>query len=188
MRVIFLDIDGELTYAGYCNEKTHNIDLEKVALLKEIVDATDAKIVLSSSWKCGYDKITGEKRIFYRTLENILFAMGLSIYDITEDIPGIIIKEKTPWQQDKPISLGEFEKFHFQYGTGRAAEVKKWIDSHEVETFVILDDEDHDWGDYGLTDYWIQPSWYDENGGLHREHVTKAIQLLKEKELVAEYV
>ena len=115
--------------------------------------------------------------------------MGLSIYDITEDIPGIIIKEKEqPWQQDKPISLGEFEKFHFQYGTGRAAEVKKWIDSHEVETFVILDDEDHNWGDYGLADYWIQPSWYDENGGLHREHVIKAIQLLKEKELVAEYV
>ena len=39
MRVIFLDIDGELTYAGYSNEETHNIDSEKVALLKEIVDA-----------------------------------------------------------------------------------------------------------------------------------------------------
>lgn len=79
MRVIFLDIDGELTYAGYCNEETHYIDSEKVALLKEIVDATNAKIVLSSSWKCGYDKITGEKRSFYQTLENILSAMGLYI-------------------------------------------------------------------------------------------------------------
>lgn len=62
MRVIFLDIDGELTYAGYSNEKTQDIDLEKVALLKEIVESTDAKIVLSSSWKCGYDRITGEKK------------------------------------------------------------------------------------------------------------------------------
>ena len=34
MRVIFLDIDGELTYAGYSNEETHNIDYEKVSLLK----------------------------------------------------------------------------------------------------------------------------------------------------------
>lgn len=189
MRVIFLDIDGELTYASYCNEETHNIDSEKVALLKEIVDSTNAKIVLSSSWKCGYDKITGGKRSFYLTLENILSAMGLFIYDITEDIPGIMIKEKEqPWQEDNPISLGEYEKIHFQHGTGRAAEVKKWIDDHAVESFVILDDEDHDWEDYGLADYWIQPSWYDENGGLHREHVIKAIQLLKEKELVTEYV
>lgn len=64
MRVIFLDIDGELTYTGYRNEKTQDIDLEKVALLKEIVETTDAKIVLSSSWKCGYDKTTGEKKSF----------------------------------------------------------------------------------------------------------------------------
>ena len=134
--VIFLDIDGELTYTGYRNEETHNIDPKKVALLKEIVDATDAKIVLSSSWKCGYNKITGEKKIFYRTLENILSAMGLFIYDITEDIPGIMTKEKEqPWQEDKTISLGEYEKIHFQYGTGRAAEVKKWIDDHAVESF-----------------------------------------------------
>ena len=185
MRVIFLDIDGELTYTGYRNEKTQNIDLEKVALLKEIVETTDAKIVLSSSWKCGYDIITREKKIFYRTLENILSAMGLFIYDITEDIPGIMTKEKEqPWHEDKPISLGEYEKIHFQYGTGRAAEVKKWIDDHTVESFVILDDEDHDWEDYGLADYWIQPSWYDENGGLHREHVTKAIQILKTNQLI----
>lgn len=64
MRVIFLDIDGELTYTGYRNEETHNIDPKKVALLKEIVEATDTKIVLSSSWKCGYNKITGEKEAF----------------------------------------------------------------------------------------------------------------------------
>lgn len=131
------------------------------------------------------NKITREKKIFYRTLENILSAMGLFIYDITEDIPGIMTKEKEqPWHEDKPISLGEYEKIHFQYGTGRAAEVKKWIDDHTVESFVILDDEDHDWEDYGLADYWIQPSWYDENGGLHREHVTKAIQILKTNQLI----
>lgn len=59
-----MDIDGELTYTGYRNEKTQDIDFEKVAFLKEIVETTDAKIVLSSSWKCEYDRITGEKRSF----------------------------------------------------------------------------------------------------------------------------
>lgn len=85
MRVIFLDIDGELTYAGYSNEETHNIDSEKVALLKEIVDATDAKIVLSSSWKYGYDKITGEKRSFIG-LWKIYYLLWGYLYMISQRI------------------------------------------------------------------------------------------------------
>lgn len=77
MRVIFLDIDGELTYAGYSNEETHNIDSEKVVLLKEIVDATDAKIVLSSSWKCGYDRMTGEKKDLLSDFGKYIICYGV---------------------------------------------------------------------------------------------------------------
>ena len=28
--------------------------------------------------------------------------------------------------------------------------MEKWILDHSVEKFVILDDEDHDWKEYGL--------------------------------------
>lgn len=77
MRVIFLDIDGELTYTGYRNEKTQNIDLEKVALLKEIVETTDAKIVLSSSWKCGYDRITREKKDLLSDFGKYIICYGI---------------------------------------------------------------------------------------------------------------
>ena len=35
MNVIFLDVDGELTYSDYENENTANIDIEKVLLLKK---------------------------------------------------------------------------------------------------------------------------------------------------------
>ncbi len=36
MKVIFLDVDGELTYSNYKNKETANIDIEKVKMLKEI--------------------------------------------------------------------------------------------------------------------------------------------------------
>lgn len=32
MKIVFLDVDGELTYSAYKNEKTANIDIEKVKL------------------------------------------------------------------------------------------------------------------------------------------------------------
>ena len=52
--VIFLDIDGVLNSAAYDRERTDkdgNIDVSRLALLKRIVDAADAQIVLSSSWR-----------------------------------------------------------------------------------------------------------------------------------------
>ena len=49
MKVIFLDVDGELTYMNYKNPSTANIDAEKVKLLRQICDATGAKVVISSS-------------------------------------------------------------------------------------------------------------------------------------------
>ena len=61
MKVIFLDIDGVLntsqTFIEIDNEfiktgkRRIEIDLDRVELLKEIVDATGAVIVLSSSWR-----------------------------------------------------------------------------------------------------------------------------------------
>ena len=35
MKIIFLDVDGELTYSNYRNEETADIDIEKV---KRMVD------------------------------------------------------------------------------------------------------------------------------------------------------
>jgi hypothetical protein len=174
MKVIFLDVDGELTYTGYTNIPRHNIDPDKVALLKRIVDNTGAIIVLSSSWKTGYNKNTGDKREYYKVLESCLAEYGLEITDLTEDIKSVIIN-------DKPIedmTLDEIMNIHCEFGTSRGAEVKKWIDDNDVESYVILDDENHDWSDYRLENNWIQPSWYDENGGLNEEHVIKAIEIL----------
>lgn len=49
MKVIFLDFDGVIT-----TEKSQwCLDPAKMLLLKQIVDATDAYIVISSSWRRG---------------------------------------------------------------------------------------------------------------------------------------
>ena len=64
-----------------------------------------------------------------------------------------------------------------KHGTGRAAEIQKWINEHEVDNFVILDDEDWDWSYYGYDKHWVQPTWFGD-GGLKREHVDKAIEIL----------
>ncbi|WP_099467832.1 HAD domain-containing protein [Konateibacter massiliensis] len=175
IKVIFLDVDGELTYSGYRNELTNGIDPKKVSLLKKIVDATNAIIVLSSSWKVGFEKETGIKRRFYQVLESVLNDFGLKIFDVTPDIPAQISDDNPAVEV---MTLEDTINIKCVYGTGRGAEVRKWIDDNKPESYVILDDENHDWSDYALEKNWIQPSWFDKNGGLHQEHVDKAIAVL----------
>ena len=55
MKILFLDVDGVLNY-DKCKARCgsfRGIESEKVALLKQIIDATGALIVLTSSWRHG---------------------------------------------------------------------------------------------------------------------------------------
>lgn len=171
MNIVFLDVDGELTYSDYKNKETANIDIEKVKLLKEICDKTNAKVVISSSWR-GSE--THTPRIYY-TLIDILTSNGIEVLGDTPHLP-------TEYEGDVPdtISLDMLEDLHClktKYETGRAAEIQKWISEHDVDNFVILDDEDWDWSDYGYDKHWVQPTWFGD-GGLKREHVDRAIEIL----------
>lgn len=172
MNIIFLDVDGPLAYSEYENNKTANIDPEKVKLLKEICDKGNAFVVISSSWK-QKDKYNKRPRIYY-TLTNILQQFGITVLGDTPDIPA-------EYEGDAPkiINLADIEKLpKHKYGTGRAAEVNKYIIDNKVDNFVILDDEDYDWSDYSYETHWVQPSWFG-NGGLKPEHVEQAIKILK---------
>lgn len=178
MKAIFLDIDGVLTNSEYLNYETRHINPEKVRLLSEIVMQTGAVIVLTSTWKDGYNKKTGEKDEYFKILEQVLEEYELSIYDITDHIPS-----RTQESMQFSVSLADFEHIHCVHGTGRAAEVEKWIREHHPENYVILDDEDHDWKDYGYDGHWVQTSWFNSAGGLNKEDVTKAIQILEDKNI-----
>lgn len=177
MKAIFLDVDGVLTNSGYRNPETKNIDPEKIELINEIVKQTGAVIVLTSTWKDGYNKDTGEKDDYYKVLEHLMLEHGLQIYDITDKIPAL-----TRESMYVSISLNDLEFVHCVHGTGRGAEVDKWINDHHPDSYVILDDEDHGWKEYGYEDAWVQTSWYDPNGGLGKNDVKKAIVILNQNE------
>ena len=56
MKIIFLDIDGVIS-----TEKSHYaLDKDACNLLGKIIDATDAKIVISSSWRKNTVEATKE--------------------------------------------------------------------------------------------------------------------------------
>lgn len=172
MKVIFLDVDGELTYSNYKNEETANIDIDKVKLLKKICDKTNAKVVISSSWRGSEDYTPKIYHVLRKILaENMIDVLGDTPYLKTEIIGNI----------PETINLEEDLNIKYKYGTGRAAEIQKWLNEHEVESFVILDDEDWQWSDYGYENNWIQPTWFGD-GGLKREHIDEAIKILNKKE------
>lgn len=85
MRVIFLDIDGVLNSENFrwrvIKEENYDpfdideLDKKAVCRLKKIVRETNAKIILSSSWR--WDKNS------YEEVKQQLGAQGLEIFDST---------------------------------------------------------------------------------------------------------
>ena len=113
MKVIFLDFDGVITIPP-----KWELNIDKISLIKKIVDETDAKIVVSSSWRYGLE------RNFTHILENdptneTIIWLRDNIFDITPT-----------------VGLGE----------GRGGEIQLWLnDNREVDNYVILDDDSDMW-------------------------------------------
>jgi hypothetical protein len=150
MKIIFLDVDGVLNSEMYEACDDGYIDLSRVKLLAEIVNATDAKIVLISSLRLDWDKnpdLCGKDGKYI----NQCFAKN-----------GLSIMDKTPY---------------FSLFTERRKEVLSWLLDHqsEVERFVIIDDMKDGWGELDYRVVNTNPQGY----GLEEAHVEKAIELLK---------
>lgn len=119
MKIIFLDIDGVLNSwaTGY------NISKEKLLLLNELIEKTDAKIVISSSWRCGSQDV--------KDFLNNNFAKNRisSVNEPYQDLIDNIFYENT-------IGLTD------TFGPNRGSEIQRWLDSHEdIESYVIIDDD-----------------------------------------------
>lgn len=114
-KVIFLDIDGVLNGNLFISKDDRAgvlIDDTRLDLIKQIIDATDAKIVLSSSWREHWEKNETECDDAGRKINEIFAAKGLSIFD------------KTP-------------KCH----NDRKKEIINWLQVHpDVSDFVVIDD------------------------------------------------
>lgn len=184
MNIIFLDIDGVLngyniwTGLGWKivymlhNEKLKEfyrktmdscgIHERKVKLLAKIVKKTNAKVVMSSSWRFGFWNTSyNEKSYNHKRLYDLLNKYKIEVIDITP--------KSHDGRRDKEI-LG-------------------WLSKHEdeIHNFVILDDERYDLECF-VDNHLVQTSsvskgemiagCWKENTGLKRRHARRAINIL----------
>lgn len=183
--IIFLDIDGVLNgynrwnllgwklvfltknarlkflYAKLTNP--FGVHKSKVRRLAKIVRATNAKVVMSSSWRFGWWNTPYEKQFEdQKKLTDLLNKYNIEVIDITP--------RSSDGRRDK--------------------EIKEWLKKNEdiVQRFVILDDERYDLECFVDT-HLVQTSsvgkgemimGYDrEDTGLKNKHVKKAIEILR---------
>lgn len=153
MRVIFLDVDGVLNKAG-CKVKTPSgfyfVEDDKLLLLKELVEKTNAKIVLSSTWRQGWEDLNNgvdsiDSRDFV-LLRDKLKEFDLDLYDYTSC----------------PIT------------SDRGSKIKEWLSKHfeEVDSILVLDDESNI---KPFNKFFVRTSFSD---GLKEKHVKKSVEVL----------
>lgn len=163
MKVIFLDIDGVLNYRT-CKARCPNcstligIEDSRVERLAKIVKATNAELVLTSTWKLNWINEEDEQGIY---LDRQLAKHGLHIIDFTED---------DGWNRWFGIKdyLDRFSKC--------------------IESYVILDDEifqDYVIASGLMSklrpeveEHLVKTDFYSSDGGLQEEDVQKAIDIL----------
>ena len=158
LKLIFLDVDGVLNFRGTKDYvgKYLGIDDGKVTFLKEIVDKTDAKIILVSTWNYYWYKeknLKDKQDEFANHLDEKLAQQGLSIFDKAESLRVMNRGESILDSIDKLNKKG-----------------------FEVDKFVIIDDEMFDYKELKLTKNLIQTSF--ENGGLLKKHISKVVAKL----------
>lgn len=176
MKIIFLDIEGVLnteeTYEriyrtfGYTTMIDSEIDKFRLGYLKTIIDNTDAKIVLSSSFRYFFGKKNG--KLYPTTLKGKKLydnfkRYGIEIYDIT------------------PINMGTREE-----------QIKEWLLNKDyIESFVIIDDDPNSFEEF--YDNLIQTSrvrqnyllsFMKESIGLCEWHIDEVVDKLNGKEKV----
>ena len=105
MKVIFLDFDGVLNserYVKTCEEYGVIIDPSRMRLLKQIIDATDAKIVLSTSWREHWDKEPKNCDNIGIEINNIFGKYGLHIFGKTPILSCCREDEIADWLKSNP--------------------------------------------------------------------------------------
>ena len=167
MNYIFLDIDGVLNYNDfvfeYIDDDDKIVDLNNVEILSYIVSKTDAKIVLSSSWRYGYDDnfIPTYTNGACQKLLDIFKEHGLQLYDRTKVV-------------------GDYDNGY------RPGQIEEYIDKYltDKDNFIIFDDET--WGDEdpegmeAFGKHFIRTDWYKK--GLSSDDGVKAIRILNSQE------
>lgn len=136
MKIIFLDIDGVLNVVAQGHDDygaifhTHFMDN-----LKELIDKTGAKIVISSSWR----------KSGLKEMQDLWATRNLAgeVIDVT---PSLYLKKdgSIVFWNDK-LQNHPTEKIH-GYSVPRGCEIEYWLKNEsekhgDIESYVILDDD-----------------------------------------------
>ena len=168
-KVIFLDIDGVLNSSRTLYESI-SLEDDLILNLKEIVNKTKAKIILSSSWRLSTEAVA--------TLIDKLDKFGLAISGMTYDGVDLDWLEKYEFDVTKKHLDTKFdwdENRQIKITHDRGAEIFKWLHDHDDCAYVILDDEIEDIKPYFSESVIVKTSY---KTGLTKEDVKKAIQIL----------
>jgi len=165
-KIIFLDVDGVMH--DYSTEQI--VQEERVQNLKKIIDATNAEIILSSSWRLSYPEFLEENQLteYISDHEYECFAFFNQMLEKYN------------------LKISGFTPYSMLGINGRPLEIRTFLlDRADVSSFVILDDEAFNW--QWLKPFWIQtksPIGINEDGslkfcyGLEDFHAEKAIRIL----------
>ena len=136
MKIIFLDFDGVIT----THQSKWKIDMDKVKIINDICDKTDAKIVVSSSWRIGYHGVVS---VFRLSLKNY-FTKNQYLDHFKDTFDKFI---------DNIVGMTDS-------GSSRGNEIKFYMNEHpDIENYVIIDD-DSDMCDYQLFNF-VQTDTYE---------------------------
>ena len=164
MKVIFLDFDGVITTLA----SGWTLCPKKIKLLGEIIEKTDAKIVISSSWRRN-------------TLDDtIKFISGGSIHSKDNPFPYC---DKVVGITDRMYAFSWNDEINEKTGKRptyllpRGVEIQRYLElNRNITQYVILDD---------ATDmlYWHKDNFVNTHpyDGLSQEDVNKAIEILNRK-------
>lgn len=161
MKVIFLDIDGVLcvTMKALGRDKFgYLFDQHLVDELQRVVDATGAKIVISSTWRI-LNGVDGMKEMWK------LRGLPGEIIGVTPDCVELVRE-------------GDFEYYD---RVERGHEIQQWIDQNpEITSYVIIDDDnDMLQSQQERFVHTIGNGWSDKDSlGLITERADNAIQIL----------
>lgn len=165
MKVIFLDFDGVITTL----ESGWNLCPKKIELLGRIIDKTNAKIVISSSWRRN-------------TLDDTLkFISGGSIHSKDNPFPYC---DKVVGITDRMYAFSWNDEINNRTGKRptyllpRGVEIQRYLElNKDIKQYVILDD---------MTDmlYWHKDNFVktDSYNGLSEQDVELAIKILNNYE------
>lgn len=134
--IIFLDIDGVLNYVT-CTDRVprssaiFGINQYNVTLLSQIVKRTDAKIVLTFSWKSGWELD------HFKDVDTSYLAISLALQDL-------YIMDKTADEVSPSLQ-----------GKG----IINWLHHHNYKNFVILDDEEFDYSEKHLDNHFVHTDY-----------------------------